>query len=1383
LLVNEWAFDRTERRKLPLTRLRTDEISGSDITALLKLPVREDGSYEITAEYLRHEALAFVYRLLFCFYAEARGGEMGILPIDDDAYRLGYSLESVRDLEQVPLTEATTEGAYFHEHLKQLFQIIHAGFHPEGDKKGKKQFTFGEREEASTFTVRPLTATLFSPDSTPLLNRARLSNRCLQSVIRRLSLSADARSRTIGRVNYAELGINQLGAVYEGFLSYKGMFAVEDLIHVKPEGKDIKDKKTPTWFVPVARLEEFKTDEVERLKDGRHRVYTKGTFILHLNGIDREQSASYYTPEVLTRCLVEEALRELLKDYTPDDADKILSLKICEPAMGSGAFLNEAAEQLAHRYLELKQKQIGQAIEPAIYGDELRRVKHYIATRNIYGVDLNATAVELGQLSLWLGSIHRLTIEKNENGGRDITQPGATPWFGMRLRCGNSLIGARRAVWTREQLETGKHIGRNGDVPRLLKPSEARADNEIYHFLVLDEDMVPTHKDKLMRSFWPENCEAAKTWITKQVKPKWKSEEILEAFEVCDLIDQHWEKYAEQRNAALEATACTATVWPLPSNSPEALKPGPSLEEQELICAELESNSGSFQRLRLVMDTWCSLWFWPLDRVDDLPSRDALLASVRLLLGAKESDQSWRTMLSARLGFDVAVLSDAVKEEVPDTRLLADCVPWFGVAETISVEQNYHHWELVFAELFRKQSIQCGFDLLLGNPPWRRITWPEDAILGELEPIVGVNQLSSSELGQKKKHLLDSNGKRDSYSLSFTAFSGEVAWLKSRRIYEKTADVSANVYKAFVSKSWDICSARGVSALIHERGIFDDPRGGSFRHECYTRLLAHFQFKNELLLFPDVGNAKPYCLNVYRSLSKPIRFRTISNLLHPTTISASISDNNAALTIPGIKNDLGDWDLRGHCNRVITITIDELSVFNSVLDDNDKPAEQARLPQVHSTEVLNVLRRFLDCPLHLADLGDAFTSAVMINETTGQHDGIITRQDDPTLEPTSADDLVLSGPHFFVGNPLNKSPYTKCKSKRAYDDIDLTLINANYLPRSLFAPGTPQHGRQKYDNAFTLWPHSSKDVKARPLRKWPKVVFRGLCASGNERSLIPAVYPSGPSAINTVLPLSFFDGAAALCFGASCCSIVFDFLQKVSGRGSVFPSDLRKLPIVRPPYRNPILVRGMRLFCLTTHYKAMWESTGDTTMTSDSWCADDPRLIHEYELPWSELNPLEWTWKTPLRSDFARRQALLEIDVLVGMALGLTLDELLTIYRVQFPVMRMYELADEYDSYGRQLPNTTRKNQGGTEFRTAREDALKQYPEAYKTRPAADAPSGGWPFKNKIGDAPPLEVSWEIDNGLQTVAKQFYPPFTKVDREADYARAWEVFEARYGSQK
>ena len=118
-------------------------------------------------------------------------------------------------------------------------------------------------------------------------------------------------------------------------------------------------------------------------------------------------------------------------------ADRILDLTVCEPAMGSAAFLNEAVNQLAEKYLERKQRELGRRIPHAEYADELQQVKHYIADRNVYGVDLNPVARELAEVSLWLNCIHR---------------NGHVPWFGYQLVCGNSLMGARRQVFPTAKL-------------------------------------------------------------------------------------------------------------------------------------------------------------------------------------------------------------------------------------------------------------------------------------------------------------------------------------------------------------------------------------------------------------------------------------------------------------------------------------------------------------------------------------------------------------------------------------------------------------------------------------------------------------------------------------------------------------------------------------------------------------------------------------------------------------------------------------------------------------------------------------------------------------------------------------------------------------------
>ncbi|MDB4373079.1 hypothetical protein N9Z53_04800, partial [Mariniblastus sp.] len=1426
-----------------------------------------------------------------------------------------------------------------------------------------------------------------------------MSNGCLQGVIHKLSLSKQERNRPPGRVNYAELGINQLGAVYEGLLSYKGMFASEDLIQVKPAKKSFDDKKTPTWFVPKDRLSEFTNEEVERLDDGKPRIYTTGTFILHLNGIDREQSASYYTPEVLTKCLVEEALRELLKDYTPADADKILELKICEPAMGSGAFLNEASRQLAERYLELKQKQLQEEfpegqfpvsllaqraeekvavatvgsnsiaaekkpdyrtgsdsspelvsaiIEPSRYNDELRRVQHYIATRNIYGVDLNETAVELGALSLWLGSIHRLLQRTDESSGRDHYSSGATPWFGLRLRCGNSLIGARRSVWTREQLARGEpawaskmiqnvqsdieafdkhdlgealrgklfrketlnlickvkwdelpadiddcramvirfcecardkstaglpdaeldlynkrhatwkaianerdqddllalldllpdgrmrsvqrisfdiyktlpdqHSDFKAGLPRLLKPGESRGKDEVYHFLVPDPDMIPTHADKLMKSFWKDDCDAAKKWLDDNAKPKWASGEISSALEVCDMIDHHWQKYANERAEALEKTLCTSTVWPIPSNSDGATARGPSLAEQEKICAELESTSGSFQRLRMVMDTWCALWFWPLSKVDCLPGyemdkakgRGALLESSRLLLGAEPPTEPDKiAMTSANLGFEIGVLLNQVQDEVPNVDELADGVPWFVVADGIRGEQNFHHWELAFVEMLGEESSGGGFDLIVGNPPWLAISWDEATTICELEPTLGVKEAKKAAVNVARTKVLEALENCWFYNDALVKSAGTGEFLNNSRLYPELTGMHTNLYLNFVTRSWQLLSNSGVGGLLHPEGPYADAKGTKFRSKYYKRLRAHYQFRNELKLFSDIGNTREYSINVFHVGRYDTGFVSMANLFHPSTVTKSRQMAPTSAPVPGMKTHDGRWEIAPHPDRVVLVSSRTLRAYNKLFDGQDAAWQGARLLQVHSSQLATVLVKLAEYPTRLSDLKGEFAASLMFDEASSE--GILTRRSSPSYSPTSANNLTYTGPLFNVANPNSGTAQTTCNNHRAFDQIDLCDIDANFLPRSPFQPGDNKGAKDRFEAAI---PTLLGDKKATSFYRYAN---RKMVSPVTERSLMSCCIPKGASHIDGVISLAFFDTKRMVEFLAATHSVCHDLLLRVTGRSNCHQDILSALPLPGEPLVVPITNRGLRLNCVTTHYAELWREARYQRIAQDRWAISDHRLVHEYELPWSELNPSEWTWKTPLRSDFARRQALLEIDVLVALALGLSLDELLTIYRVQFPVMRMYELADEFEARGRRLPNTTRKSQGGTQFRTARQAAAEHYPEAFKARPAEDALSPDWPFAEETsiplselekaqanglctsydakdtekqteydatygkGRVPlTLEASWPIDDGLQTVTKTFYPPFTKVDREADYARAWEEFEKRYG---
>ena len=134
------------------------------------------------------------------------------------------------------------------------------------------------------------------------------------------------------------MGINQLGAVYEGLLSYGGFFAQERLYEVKKAGASPTDESEQSYFVPESELakyndDEFVCEEVHGTEkpERRRKKYEKGTFVFRLAGRDRQKSASYYTPECLTQCVVKYALKELLKDRKADEIARMLGLAmLCE---------------------------------------------------------------------------------------------------------------------------------------------------------------------------------------------------------------------------------------------------------------------------------------------------------------------------------------------------------------------------------------------------------------------------------------------------------------------------------------------------------------------------------------------------------------------------------------------------------------------------------------------------------------------------------------------------------------------------------------------------------------------------------------------------------------------------------------------------------------------------------------------------------------------------------------------------------------------------------------------------------------------------------------------------------------------------------------------
>ena len=182
-------------------------------------------------------------------------------------------------------------------------------------------------------------------------------------------------------------------------------------------------------------------------------------------------------------------------------------------------------------------------------------------------------------------------------------------------------------------------------------------------------------------------------------------------------------------------------------------------------------------------------------------------------------------------------------------------------------------------------------------------------------------------------------------------------------------------------------------------------------------------------------------------------------------------------------------------------------------------------------------------------------------------------------------------------------------------------------------------------------------------------------------------------------------------------------------------------------------LRTFMLVCLTSYYSALWAENYQEHFRLDHWAKEDPRLNNSQFV---DLTP-EWTRHCALRTDYERRQALVEIDVLTAMALGLTLEELKTIYRVQFPVLRQYEQDTWYDRNGR-IVFTASKGLHGVGFSRPEWNEIKHM----KT---------GSVERKVINDTMPDKSNWE-----RTIT--YLAPFDKCDREEDYTVTWKEFERR-----
>ncbi len=366
-------------------------------------------------------SLIVLYRLLFVFYAEARG----LLPVaESELYRGRYSLYAIardvaRDLRSG--VHLLPTSATLWPRLAELFHIIDAGSPP--------------------LHVATFNGGLFDPRRHAFLEETTVGDGHLQAAIDRLA-------RVDGQfIDYRDLAERHLGTIYEGLLEYH-------LVLTSPPG--------PLSSPERSAAQERRGGEVALEND-------KG---------ERHATGSYYTPDYIVKYIVEQAVGPALAAAVVGKRDDrarieaVLSVNVLDPAMGSGHFLVEATEYIARFLVDLGVTVEGSRFkvegataappQPSTLNlqpePDLAYWKRRVAQSCIYGVDLNPLAVDLAKLSLWL-----ITAAKD----RPLS------FLDHHLRAGNSLVGARLADLT-DARNARNQVSRTTARSRNLVSSAAR---------------------------------------------------------------------------------------------------------------------------------------------------------------------------------------------------------------------------------------------------------------------------------------------------------------------------------------------------------------------------------------------------------------------------------------------------------------------------------------------------------------------------------------------------------------------------------------------------------------------------------------------------------------------------------------------------------------------------------------------------------------------------------------------------------------------------------------------------------------------------------------------------------------------------------------------
>ncbi len=726
---------------------------------------------------VRDAALVVLYRLLFILYAEDRD----LLPVRDERYD-DYGL---RDKVRGDVGRRKDRGDTFSEAAARYWSAV---------DDLCRVIDIGD----PSIGLPPYDGGLFDRERAPLLDRVRLGDRVMADVIDALSFEEGPKGRRY--INYRDLSVQQLGSIYERLLEH------------------------------------------EIVRDA-------GEIVVRPNVFARKGSGSYYTPDELVGLILEETIGPLVRSHLDafaaeaarlrksrrtarrklealkrlDPATKLLDLKICDPAMGSGHFLVGLVDYLADRVIASMaeaQAAMEEYVSPLVEDidtvrdtvlrnagrqdwtirpeqlDDRHVVRRMVLKRCVYGVDKNPMAVELAKVSLWL---HTFTV-------------GAPLGFlDHHLRCGDSLFGA----WVRQGIERAEEGGRLFLHQPLSWAMQATREMHVVEMLNDAEIHEAHHSAGVFAA------------VRKQTAPLDAFLSLVHAFEWLNVR-------GEDDKAALASFLAGAFgdpvdialgTAPLTGGAEDSGKretPGPDVGDRPGAEASEVPRPGA----------------------DEATGPETRGAPGPLATGTADSRRFER-------------LLDRARELVARARELV-------------TQERFLNWQVAFPGVWSDWDAaqrHGGFDAIIGNPPWDRMKLQQVEWFAARRP-----EIAHAQRAADRKRMIGAlrdggdplsvdferaNARADS-ALRVARTSGDYPWLSR-------GDV--NLYSLFVERAMALVSPQGVVGLLTPSGIASDKTAAPFFRSVATegRLRALYDFENRRTrydspsFFPDVDSRFKFC--------------------------------------------------------------------------------------------------------------------------------------------------------------------------------------------------------------------------------------------------------------------------------------------------------------------------------------------------------------------------------------------------------------------------------------------------------------------------------------------------------------------------------------------